>query len=140
MSIKSCSCLFHDCLNIFKIQKCGRFFSFLGDFIINLDARKVFLKIFPASTDHIKHYIKTGIDLTIQFQNGILKYRLLWVFSAQLSALIFGTVSPLSMFSIIQPLFLQKTLSLYTHIPNIYLGLGFEFGPQRIRELSFVCP
>ena len=51
------------------------------------------------------------------------------------------TVSPLSMFSIIQPLFLYKTLSLYIHIPNIYLGLGFEFefGRQRIRDLAFVC-
>ena len=34
------------------------------------------------------------------------------------------------MFSIIQPLFLQKTKSLYIHIPNAYLGLGFEFGLQ----------
>ena len=27
-------------------------------------------------------------------------------------------------------------------IPNIYLGLGveFEFGPQRIRDLAIVCP
>ena len=31
----------------------------------------------------------------------------------------FGTVSPLSMFSIIQPLFLQKTKALYPH--PIYL-------------------
>ena len=23
---------------------------------------------------------------------------------------------------------------------NIYLGLGFEFGPQRIRDLEIVCP
>jgi hypothetical protein len=45
------------------------------------------------------------------------------------------------MLSIIQPLFLQKTkLSLYIHIPNIYLQLGFEFGPQRIGDLAFVCP
>ena len=54
----------------------------------------------------------------------------------------FGTVSPLSLFSFIQPLFLQ--LSLYIHIPNIHLGLGlefeFEFGPQSIRNLAFVCP
>ena len=46
-------------------------------------------------------------------------------------------------FSIIQPLFLQK-LSLYVLIPNIFwglgLGLGFEFGSQRIRNLAFVCP
>jgi hypothetical protein len=59
------------------------------------------------------------------------------VFLAELSAPILvqidqreNRVSPLSMFSIIQPLFLQKT--------NIYLGLGFEFGPQRIRDLAFV--
>jgi hypothetical protein len=51
----------------------------------------------------------------------------------------FGTVSFLSMFSIIQPLFSQK-LSLYINIPNINLGLGFEFGPKRIRDLAFVCP
>ena len=37
----------------------------------------------------------------------------------------FGTVSPLSMFSINQPLFLQKTKSLYPN-PNVYLGLGLK--------------
>ena len=62
-------------------------------------------------------------------------------FLAKLSAPILvqcTAVSPLSMFSIIQLLFLQK----YIHIANIYLGLGFEFefGPQRIRDLAFVCP
>ena len=41
----------------------------------------------------------------------------------------FGTVSPLSMFSINLFLFLQKTKPVYILIPNIYLGLGFEFGP-----------
>ena len=59
------------------------------------------------------------------------------VFSAELSAPIL--VSPLSMFSIIQLLFLKK-IRLYIHNPNIYLGLGFEFGPQRISDLAFVCP
>ena len=39
------------------------------------------------------------------------------------------------MFSINQPLFLQKTKPLYP-APNIYLGLGFEFWPQRIRDLN----
>ena len=29
---------------------------------------------------------------------------------------------------------------IYIHIPNIYLGLGFEFGLQRIRDLVFMCP
>ena len=52
----------------------------------------------------------------------------------------FGTVSPLSMFSFIQPLFLPKKLSLYLQTPNFYLGLRFEFGPQRIRNLAFECP
>ena len=28
----------------------------------------------------------------------------------------------------------------YIHIPNIYLGLGFEIGPQRIGDLAFLCP
>ena len=28
----------------------------------------------------------------------------------------------------------------YIQIPNIYLGLEFEFGPQRIRDLDIVCP
>ena len=36
----------------------------------------------------------------------------------------FGTVSSLSMFSIIQPLFLQKT--------KPFLGFEFEFGPKSI--------
>ena len=59
----------------------------------------------------------------------------------------FGTVSPLSMFSINQSLFLQKTKPLYPN-PNIYLGLGlglglgleFEFGSQIIRDLAIMCP
>ena len=33
-------------------------------------------------------------------------------------------------------LFLQKTKPLFIHIPNIYLGLGFDFGPQRFRHLA----
>ena len=36
--------------------------------------------------------------------------------------------------------YFYKKLSLYIHISNMYLGLGFEFGPQRIRDLAFVCP
>ena len=35
----------------------------------------------------------------------------------------FGTVSPLSMFSIIQPLFLQKTKPLYPHSKYLF-GIG----------------
>jgi hypothetical protein len=56
----------------------------------------------------------------------------------------FVAVSLLSMFSINQPLFPQKTEPLNRNpkylfgIPNIYLGLGFEFGPQRIRDLAIM--
>ena len=57
----------------------------------------------------------------------------------------FGTVSPLSMFSIYQPVFLQKIKPLYPN-PKYYLGLGLglelelEFGPQSVRDLANVCP
>ena len=57
----------------------------------------------------------------------------IWGILGQTISTHFCTVSPLSMFSIIQQLFLKKK------IPNIYLGLGFEFGLQRIRDLAFVC-
>ena len=49
----------------------------------------------------------------------------------------FGTVSPYSMFSIIQPLLLQKFTPLYPHSQYF---LELRFGPQRIRDLAFVCP
>ena len=32
------------------------------------------------------------------------------------------------------------TFCLFIHIPKIYLGLGFEFGPQRVRDLAIVFP
>ena len=60
------------------------------------------------------------------------------VHSAKTISIHFGEVSPLTMSSIVQTLFLKK-LSLDIHIPDIYLGLGFEFGLQIIRELAFVC-
>jgi hypothetical protein len=63
----------------------------------------------------------------------------IWGIFGQTISTPLGTVNPLSIFSIIQPLFLQK-ISLHIHIPNIYLGLGFEFGLQRISDLAFVCP
>ena len=43
----------------------------------------------------------------------------------------FGTVSPCF------PLFNHY---FYKNHPNICLELGFEFGPQRIRDLAIVCP
>ena len=63
----------------------------------------------------------------------------MWGIFGRLISTHFGRVSPLSMFYINQPLFLPK-LSLCIQIPNMYLGLGFEFGPQRIRNLAIACP
>jgi hypothetical protein len=62
-----------------------------------------------------------------------------WGIFGQTISTHFDTVNPLSMFSIIQPLFLQK-ISLYIQIPNIYLEFEFEFGPPRIRNLAIVRP
>ena len=48
----------------------------------------------------------------------------------------FGTVSPLPMFSINQPLFLQKKLSLYIQIPNIFWDWDLNLGRK---ELGILC-
>jgi hypothetical protein len=42
----------------------------------------------------------------------------------------FGTVRPLSLFLLINQYF-YKILSLYIQIPNVYLGLGFEYGSRK---------
>ena len=55
--------------------------------------------------------------------------------SGQLSACILVLWVPYPCFPSINHYFYKK-LSLYIHIPNMYLGLGFEFGPQRIFEFS----
>ena len=36
--------------------------------------------------------------------------------------------------------YFNKKLKFYIQLSNIYLGVGFEFGPQRIWDLAFVCP
>ena len=61
------------------------------------------------------------------------------VLSAELSAPILVQWVPCQCFPLFNHYFYKK-LSLYIHIRNKYLGLGFEFGPQRIRNLAFVCP
>ena len=62
------------------------------------------------------------------------KFGAFGVFSAEYQQYFWYSES-LSMFSII----LQNTKPLYPH-PNIYLGLGFEFGLYRISVLAYVCP
>ena len=49
----------------------------------------------------------------------------------------FGTVSPLFMFSIYQPLF---RLPIFLHKTKPFFFFFFEFGPQINRDLTFVCP
>ena len=53
------------------------------------------------------------------------------VFSANLSTPIFSTVGPLYMFPLINHYFYKK-LTLYIQIPNIYLGMGFEFSRKEL--------
>ena len=72
-------------------------------------------------------------------QIGEINSRAFGVFSAKLSLPILVQWVPCPCFPLFNHYFYKK-LSLYIHIPNIYLGLGFEFGPQRIRDLAFVCP
>jgi hypothetical protein len=73
-------------------------------------------------------------------QIGQLKFWAFGVFLADLSTPIFVLCVPCPCFPLIIHYFYKK-LNLYSHIPNIYLVvLGFEFGPQRIRDLAIVCP
>ena len=74
-------------------------------------------------------------------QFGQIKFGAFRVVSVSLSAPILVLWVPCPCFPLINHYFYKK-LSLYIQIPNIYLGLGFEFefGPQRIRDLAFMCP
>ena len=58
----------------------------------------------------------------------------LWAWADKLDKL--DTILVQSIFSIIQSLFLQKT----KHDVNLGLGFEFEFEPQKIRDVAFVCP
>ena len=57
-------------------------------------------------------------------QFGRIDFGGIWGIFRQIISTHFRALSPLSMFSIAQSLFLQK-LSLFIQIQNIYLGLGF---------------
>ena len=54
------------------------------------------------------------------------KFRGIWVIFGQTISTHFGTVSPLSMFSIIQPLFLQKTRPFTSHLFGIGIWIWAE--------------
>jgi hypothetical protein len=51
----------------------------------------------------------------------------IWGIFGQTISTHFGTVSPLSIFPLINHYFYKK-LSLFTQIPNIYMRFGYEFG------------
>ena len=61
------------------------------------------------------------------------------VFSAKLSASILVPWVPHPCFPLFNHYFYKK-LSLYILIPENFLELGFEFGPQKIKDLAFMCP
>jgi hypothetical protein len=61
------------------------------------------------------------------------------VFLADLSAPILVLCVACPCFPLINHYFYKK-LSIYIQIPNIYLGLGFDFRPGRFRDLAIVCP
>ena len=85
------------------------------------------------------HWNTKHLGLATQF--GQIHFGAFEVFSADLSAPILVLWVPCPCFPLFNHYFYKK-LSLYIHIPNIYLGLEFEFefGLQRIRDLAFVCP
>ena len=61
------------------------------------------------------------------------------VFLAELSVPVLILWVPSPCFPLFNHYFYKKQAFTYPHIPNIYFGLGFEFGPQRIRDLAFAC-
>ena len=103
---------------------------------------------------HLAHGLRTPNEaffhwnpklLGLGRQIGQINFGAFGVFSAELSVPILvqwvpcPQIIPCPCFLLFSHYFYKK-LSLYIHIPNIYLGLGFEFGPKRIRDLAFVCP
>ena len=67
-----------------------------------------------------------------------IKFGAFGVFLANLSALILVKWVPCPCFPLINNYFYKK-LSLNIQIPKIYLGVGVEFGQERIRYLVIVC-
>ena len=80
------------------------------------------------------HTSQHGLILIPNFRAWADTFWGIWGIFGQLISTHFGTVSPLSMFFINQPLFLKKKSQIFIW------NLGFEFGPQRFRGLAIVCP
>ena len=86
-----------------------------------------------------KLFFKNSKLLGFGRQIGLIFFEAFKVFSAKLSAPILVLWVPCPFFPLFNHYFYKK-LSLYSHIPNVYLGLGFQFGPQRITNIAFMCP
>ena len=70
---------------------------------------------------------------------GLVHFGAFGVFSADLSAPILVLWVPCPCYLLMNHYFYKK-LSLYIQNPNIYFELGFDFGPQRFKDLPIVCP
>ena len=99
--------------------------------------------IFNNGPFNLMHGLRTPDEVIFSLKSRIFglgqtnwadKFWGIWGIFGQTISTNFGTVSSLSMFSIIQTLFLQKTKPLYPH-PKY---LPFEFWLQRIRDLVFI--
>ena len=71
-------------------------------------------------------------------QIGLKMFGAFGVISADLSAPILVLWVPCPCFPLINHYFYKK-LSLYIQIPKNYLGMGVEFGTERISNLVIVC-
>ena len=106
-------------------------FCFLADWAVRADLLKYPIM---GKTKDYEHPMKPFFHCLVRLIR-LINSGAFGVFSAKLSAPIWYVFHYSSIIS--------KKLSLYIiHIPNIFLGLGFEFefGLQRIRDLAFVCP
>ena len=76
--------------------------------------------------------------LNLGRQIGQISFGAFGEFSAELLSTHFGTVSPLSIFSIIQSLFLKKTKLLYSH-PKYLFGIGIWIWATKKLGIQPLC-
>ena len=91
--------------------------------------------IFILNFGHFFHRNSKHLGLGRQF--GQIDFRAFGVFSANLSAPIFELWVLCPSFPLFNHYFYKK-LSLHIQISNVFLRLGFDFGPQRIRDLAII--
>jgi hypothetical protein len=116
------------------------------------DTNKYFWISFPLKTTVLLHWLALthGLQMPnegIFYRNpkllglgrqfGQMSFGAFGVFLANLSAPILVLWVPCPCFLLINHYF-YNILSLYMQIPNVYLGLGFEFGPHRISDLAIM--